>query len=83
MPPPEFNPATVMVAKILELQAAVPFRPVLVTTSDGRSYEIPTPDRITVTRLLRQVEIEPDQGIGATITPLHIASIERGTETAA
>jgi hypothetical protein len=78
-PPPRFNP---MVAEILKLQAAVPFHPFVVTTSSGRSYEVPTPDHITVTRLLRQIEIEEDDGIGATISPFHVTAVERITKAA-
>lgn len=75
MLPSEINPATVMIANILKLQETVPFRPFTVKTSDGRSYEILTPDHITVTRHLRHIEIESDDYKMWTINPLHITSI--------
>jgi hypothetical protein len=83
MPQPDPTHAAVMVAQILKLQSQVPFEPFVVLTSDGRAFEVPTPDHVTVTRLLRRVEIEGDVGYGATINPLHIASVQRRTDTAA
>ena len=35
------------------------------------------PEHLTITRLLREVFIERDDGTGAMISPLHIAAIER------
>ena len=76
MTPPDSNPITVMVAKILHLQQAAPFKPFVVVTSSGKSYEIPTADHLTVTRLTRRILIEYDDYSGAEVSPLHVTAVE-------
>lgn len=75
--PPEFNPNTLMLAKLIEWHNAVPFIPFLVVASSGKAYEVPTPEHLTITRLLREVHIEKDDGTAAMISPFHITAIER------
>ena len=40
-------------------------------------YEVPTPDHITITRLLREIVIEKDDGTAAAINLWHVAAVER------
>ena len=75
--PPEFNPGTVMLAEINKRLAALPFQPFAIVTSSGRAYEVPTPDHITITRLLREIVVEKDDGTAAAINLLHVAAVER------
>ena len=66
-----------MLARLSKWHNAVPFVPFVVVTSSGKAYEVPTPDHLTITRLLREVHIEKDDGTGVMISPLHIAAVER------
>jgi hypothetical protein len=75
--PPEFDPSTTMLAKLNQWHNAVPFVPFVVVTSSGRAYEVPTPEHLTITRLLREVHVERDDGTGVMISPFHVAAIER------
>ena len=76
MPPPEFNPATLMLAELNRRLAASPFAPFLIVTSSGKTYEIPTPDHLTITRLLREILVEKDDGSISSVNPLHITAVE-------
>ena len=75
--PQEFNQNTVMLAELNKRLGAVPFQPFLIVTSSGKSYEVPTPDHLTITRLLREVFVEKDDGTAVAINLLHVAAIER------
>jgi hypothetical protein len=72
----EFNPVTIMIAELNKRLAAVPFAPFTIVTSSGKNYPVPTPDHITITRLLREVFVEYDDGSAATVNPLHIVAVE-------
>jgi hypothetical protein len=83
MTPPDSDPVTVMVARILHLQQAAPFQPFVIVTSSGKSYAIPTADHLTVTRLSRRILIEYDDYSGADVSPLHVAAVELGPPSSA
>ncbi len=71
-----------MLAKIMKLQEAAPFRPFVMVTSSGKAHEVPTPDNLTITRILRRIDIEYSDGSWAEIIPLHVAAVE-GSPSAA
>lgn len=52
------------------------FRPFAIRLSDGSRHWVPTRDHCVVTRLLRRIELEHDDGSITQINPLHIASLE-------
>lgn len=83
MPEPSFDPSTVMLARIRTLQNATPFVPFVITVSDGRAYEVPSPDHVTVTRLLKEIVLEYDDCSILNINPLHVTGVERKRPTAA
>ena len=70
------DPTTNVVAEILARIDACHFSPFTIRLSDGAGYEIPSRDHCTVTRLLRRVEIERDDGSITHINPLHITKLE-------
>jgi hypothetical protein len=76
MLPPETNPVTVVLAKILRMQQAAPFQPFVIVTSSGKSYKIPSADHVTVMRLSRRIAIENDDYSGADVNPLHVTAVE-------
>jgi hypothetical protein len=65
-----------MVAELNKRLAAAPFAPFTIVTSSGKSYPVPTPDHLTITRLLREIFVEYDDGTAATVNPLHIVAVE-------
>jgi hypothetical protein len=74
--PSEFNPRSANVTELQNRLNAVPFSPFRVVVSSGKSFDIPTPDHITIMRLSRTVLVEYDDSPGAYIDPLHITAIE-------
>ena len=72
----DFNPGTANVAELQIRLGSVPFVPFRIVVSSGRSYDVPTPDHVTITRLSRKVVVEYDNLTGAYIDPLHITAIE-------
>jgi len=74
--PPEFNPETVTLAELQARLNAVPFASFRIVTSSGKSYDIPTPDHLTILRISRRVVVEYDDLTGAYISLLHISAIE-------
>lgn len=70
------DPITIIVAELVARLDAREFRPFAITLSDGARYEIPTRDHCTVTRLLRRIELEHDNGSITHINPLHITKLE-------
>ena len=70
------DPTTKIVAEIMARLAAREFRPFVMTLSDGARYEIPSRDHCTVTRLLRRVELEHDDGSITHVNPLHITRLQ-------
>jgi hypothetical protein len=70
------DPTTNIVAEIMARLAAPEFRPFVMTLSDGARYEIPSRDHCTVTRLLRRIELEHDDGSITHVNPLHITKLE-------
>ena len=71
------DPISGVVAELLDRLGATPFSPFEIVLSNGERYPIPTPDHLTITRLLRRIEVEADNGRVTTINPLHIANIGR------
>jgi hypothetical protein len=72
----QFNPLTLVIGQLNKRLAAIPFKPFDIVMSNGARHVVPTPDHITITRLLRRIEIETDALNMAEINPLHVASIE-------
>jgi hypothetical protein len=70
------DPITTIVADIVARLEERAFQPFVITLSDGARFEIATRDHCTVTRLLRRVEIEHDNGSITHINPLHITKLE-------
>jgi len=72
----QFNPITLVVSQLNRRLAEIPFRPFDIVMSNGARHAVPTPDHITITRLLRRIQVETDALHIAEINPLHVASIE-------
>ena len=70
------DPTTNIVAEIIARLAEREFRPFVITLSDGAQFKIPSRDHCTVTRLLRRIELEHDDGSITHINPLHITKLE-------
>ena len=70
------DPITNIVAEIIARLEGREFQPFAILLSDGARYPVPTPDHCTVTRLLRRIEIEHDNGAITHINPLHITKLE-------
>jgi hypothetical protein len=73
---PEFDPATVTLGELQARLNAAPFVPFQIVLSSGKSYAVPTPDHLNITRLLRRVSVEYDDGTVAYINLLHVTAIE-------
>ena len=72
----QFNPITLVVAQLNERLSAIPFKPFDIVMSNGVRHGVPTPDHITITRLLRRIHLENDSLHLVEINPLHVATIE-------
>ena len=70
------NPNVAVLGQLNKRLAAVPFKPFDIVMSSGDRHHVPTPDHITITRLLRRIELETDDVRIVEINPLHVASIE-------
>ncbi len=75
--PPEFNQNTIMLGELNQRLNAAPFVPFLIVTSSGKSSAVPTPDHLTITRLLHEVFVERDDGSADAINLFHVVAIER------
>lgn len=69
------DPITTIVAEIITRLNAPEFRPFAILLSDGSRHEIPSRDHCTITRLLRRIEIEHDDGTIVHVKPLHITRL--------
>lgn len=80
---PEFNPDIVSLAELQARLNAAPFVPFRIILSSGKTYDVPTPDHLSISRLLRRVSVEYDDGTAAYINLLHVTAIEplSGAET--
>lgn len=79
----DVNPITLVVAELLSRLEARDFTPFEIILSDGSRHAVPTPEHCTITRLLRRVEVENDDGRVAFINPLHVTKIESYRQPAA
>ena len=70
------NPATVIVAEVLNGLGGRPFEPFVIVLPNGSRHEVPTPDHCTVQRFSRRINVDHDDGSFVTINALHIAQIE-------
>jgi len=70
------DPIKTIVADIIARLEERTFQPFVIRLSDGSHHEIATRDHCTVTRLLRRIEIERDNGSITHINPLHITKLE-------
>ncbi len=71
-----FDPNAIVLVQLKQRLAAVPFKPFDIVMSNGDRHQVPTPDHITITRLLRRIQVETDEPRIVEINPLHVASIE-------
>ena len=74
--PSEFNPGAAALAELQARLSGLPFVPFRIVVSSGKTYDVPTPDHLTITRLSRTLVVEYDEYPGAYISPLHITAIE-------
>ena len=74
--PREFNRETVNLAELQARITAAPFVPFRIVLSSGKTYDVPTADHLTISRLLHRVSVEYDDGTAAYINLLHITAIE-------
>jgi hypothetical protein len=72
----DLNPATVIVAEVLQRLAERPFAPFVLVLSNGSRHAVPTPDHCTVQRFSRRINVDHDDGSFVTINALPIAQIE-------
>ena len=70
------NPISAIIAEIVARLDTPDFRPFVINLSDGARHEVPSRDHCTVTKLLRRIEIERDDGSISHINPLHITKLE-------
>ncbi|MBI4623534.1 MAG: hypothetical protein HY736_10000 [Verrucomicrobia bacterium] len=83
MPERNPDPTTVILAELMQRLADTPYIPFTIVMSNGDRHEVPTADHLTITRLLRRVELETDEPRIIGINPLHVATIERAGRPAA
>ena len=74
--PGEFNRETVNLAELQARITAAPFVPFRIVLSSGKTYDVPTPDHLSISRLLHRVSVEYDNGTATYINLLHITAIE-------
>jgi hypothetical protein len=72
---PDFNPTTITIAEFSRWLHRAPFEPFAIRMSNGDAYEVPTPDHLIITKILRRVTVEMDDGRAFDINPLHVVSI--------
>lgn len=70
------DPVTLITAELISRLEEPNFRPFSIMLSDGSVHDVPTRDHCTITRLLRRIEVERDNGRVVQINPLHITRIE-------
>jgi hypothetical protein len=70
------DPTTTIVAEIIARLGDRKFTPFTIVLSDGSRETIPSPEHCTITRLLRRIEVEHDNGNITIINPLHITKLE-------
>ncbi len=74
---PDTNPVTFVVAEILARLNEAGFEPFTIVMSDGSRIDVPTPDHCSVSRLLRRITVEHDDGAVFYVNPLHVIKLER------
>ena len=70
------DPTVLITAELVARLDPREFQPFSIVLSDGSRHEIPTADHCVVTKILRRIEVEHDDGTIAIINPLHIAKLE-------
>ena len=65
-----------IVAELLDRLHQQPFEPFVIVLANGTRHRVPTVDHLNITRILRRVALEFDDGSFLTINPLHVASLE-------
>lgn len=76
------DPSTIITAQLLRRLNAPNFKPFIIVTSDGSHHTVPSRDHLIITRVLRRVELEHDNGDVEEINPLHITKIKVNRQTA-
>ncbi len=72
---PDINPITLSTAEIAKRLAGPGFIPFDIVMSNGRILHVPTRDHCFVTRILRRIEVEQEDGQSWFVNPLHVANI--------
>lgn len=70
------DPTTTIVAELMARLASRDFAPFSIVLSDGGRIAVPTADHCLVTRILRRVEVEHDDGSVTIVNPMHITRLE-------
>lgn len=73
---PEPNRETIVLAELQARMRNAPFEPFRIVLSSGEIYNVPTPDHLTISRLLHRVSVEYDNCTLAYINLLHVTAIE-------
>lgn len=74
---PDSNPGTLVVAEIIARLSESGFEPFALVLTDGSRLDIPSADHCTVSRLLRRVTVEHDDGSVIFVNPLDVIKLER------
>jgi hypothetical protein len=61
---------------VRKLMNAVPFRPFIVKTSDGKQYRVKHPDYVAVSPNGRYLSVYADEEIGTILRSAHIVVVE-------
>ena len=76
------DPTTVITAQLRRRLNTPNFKPFIIVTSDGSHHTVPSRDHLIVTRVLRRVELEHDNGDVEEINTLLITKIKVTRQTA-
>jgi hypothetical protein len=70
------NPVTVVIAELLARLDHAGFEPFTIVMTDGSRHDVPSADHCSVSRLLRRITVEHDDGSIVFVNPLHIIKLE-------
>lgn len=73
---PDFNPVSITITELQRRLTKPAFEPFVIRMTNGAEYAVPTADHLSITKLLRRVTLETDDGRAIDINPLHVATIE-------
>ncbi|MBI5769102.1 MAG: hypothetical protein HZA93_15015 [Verrucomicrobia bacterium] len=76
------DPTAIITGQLIRHLERPHFKPFVIVTSDGGKHRVPTRDHLTITRLLRLIVLEHDDGTIEEINPLHITRITAARDPA-